>query len=238
VATRNQQGWTSSHLNEMSELFLQHCRAHPGLRVIDIGAAYGIAARAALTAGAQVIANDLSEAHLQELAASVDPADRERLTLLSGRFPRDVRLEAGTLGAVHASNVLHFLTGPQLRNGIEKFWWWLAPGGRVFLHAGTPYQRPFAAFVPEYESRMAAGAEWPGWIENTRAVSEHRLLSQIPRALHLLDDVILGRELERAGFTIERIRLYRRHDLSSTMHLDGREGVGVIAVKLDDSEPH
>lgn len=231
VATRNQQGWTSSHLNEVSELFVDFCRREPGIRVIDIGAAYGIASRAALDAGANVISNDLDTEHLNELQRQTPDEWAARLTLLPGRFPRDVRLEAGTLQAVHASNVLHFLTGPQLRGGIEKMWWWLAPGGKVFVHAGTPYQKPFERFVPEYAARLQNGVEWPGWVENTRAVSEHRLLSQIPRAVHLLDEIVLRRELERAGFRIEKLWLYRRHDLSSTLFLDGREGVGAIAAK-------
>ncbi|MBC7928234.1 MAG: hypothetical protein H7039_21525 [Bryobacteraceae bacterium] len=57
----------------------------------------------------------------------------------------------------------------------------------------------------------------------------------MPRSIHLLDDVVLRRAAEEAGLTIERLWLYRRTDLPVTLHLDGRESVGLIARKDPES---
>ena len=57
IPTNNAMGWSSNTLNELSELFVEDCREHQG-RVLDIGAALGIASLAALEAGARVVAND------------------------------------------------------------------------------------------------------------------------------------------------------------------------------------
>ena len=216
-------GWSSNQLNTVSQLFVDAC-ATATRPVLDIGAAYGVATVAALAAAASVIANDLDAKHL----ATLEP--HPRLQLLPGRFP-DFDLLPESLSAVHASNVLHFLNGAELVRGAAKIAEWLVPGGRVFVHAGTPYQQPFTQFIPEYLVRKAAGEDWPGYVEDTTRISKHRRLSQIPRSLHLLDDEVLTRVFAGAGLVVERAWMYRRHDLPRSMQVDGREGVGLVAVK-------
>jgi SAM-dependent methyltransferase len=226
--TRNRTGWTSNVLNELSELFVAHA-ATVQRPVLDIGAAYGVATLPALAAGATVYANDADPTHLAALDAATPPAHRPRLRLLPGRFPQDLDLPPGSLDAVHASNVLHFLTGDELTAGIADIRRWLAPGGRLFIQAGTPYQQPFQAFIPIYEERVRTGVPWPGWIEDTRAISTHKKLGQIPRSLHLLDEQVLTNLLTTAGLAVEHSWTYCRRDLPRSMHLNGREGVGCIA---------
>lgn len=218
--TRNRMGWSSDQLSPLSELFVEFSRGC-GAPVLDIGAGLGTASIAALMAGATVIANDLDEGPLLALSP--------RLQVRPGRFPRGLHFEPETLGAVHASNVFHFLTGNQLEYGFRSIARWLQPGGQVFVQAATPYQAPFAEFLPEYERRLAASQKWPGWIPRISVYSSHRQLSQMPRSLHLLDDAILIRAATAAGLEIERAWLFRRGDLPATLHLDGRESVGLIA---------
>ncbi len=226
--TRNRTGWTSNVPNELSQLFIAFS-ASTIRPVLDIGAAFGVATIPALEAGASVLANDSDPSHLASLEALTPPHLRPQLHLLSGRFPVDLDIPPHSLDAIHASNVLHFLTGEELVAGMQKIARWLAPGGRLFVQAGTPYQQPFAAFVPVYEARIAAGEPWPGWVEDARAISTHKKLGQIPRSLHLLDEAVLTRLVTLADLRIERIWTYRRHDLPRSMHLDGREGVGLVA---------
>lgn len=230
IPTRNQTGWTSNQLNEVSALFVTYCR-EVALPVLDVGAAYGIASLAALEAGATVIANDLDPAHLDEILKAAPVEHASRLVLIPGRFPRYLRFAADSLGAVHASNVLHFLTGPQMEQGFASIAHWLAPGGKLFIQASTPWQAPFQEFVPVFQARRKAGVEWPGWIEDTREYSTHRKLGQIPPSLHLLDDVTLRAKCEAAGLVVEDAWLYRRRDLPASLYLDGRECCGVIARK-------
>ena len=221
-------------MNEVSRLFVDFCR-DASLPVLDIGAAYGIATLPALAAGATVIANDLDSAHLEVLAQRCPREHRSRLVLATGRFPRHLHWAEGSLAAIHASNVLHFLTGPQIENGAASIAHWLAPGGRVFIQASTPWQKPWTRFVPLFEERRAQGEAWPGWMEDTRAHSDHGKLSQIPKSIHLLDDTVLCRVMEAAGLTVERCWLYRREDLPASLHYDGRECVGLIASKPGSS---
>ena len=102
----------------------------------------------------------------------------------------------------------HFLTGNQLEQGLRAVARWLRPGGKLFVQTATPYQAPFAAFIPEYERRIADGVKWPGWIPKLSVYSQHRQLSQMPRSMHLLDDLVLARAATAAGLAVERAWLY------------------------------
>lgn len=105
------------------------------------------------------------------------------------------------------------------------------PGGKIFVQAATPYQTAFAAFIEEFERRIAAGEKWPGWIEKLSDYSVHRQRGNMPRSIHLLDDRALRALAERAGLQVERVWMYQRKDLSRDLRLDGRESVGLIAVR-------
>lgn len=216
-------GWTANVPNQLSELFIAACR-NVRRPVLDIGCAYGVASLPARANGARVIANDLAHEHLHELRG------RPHVHPLQGRFPY-LGFAPGSLDAIHASNVLHFLTGAEVLEGAARLHEWLAPGGCVYIQAGTPYQGPFAPFVPEYTARFARGEQWPGWVESTRSITSYRRLNQYPASIHLLDDNVLGRVFLGAGFAIERLWLYRRRDLPASMFLDGRENVGLVARK-------
>lgn len=231
IPTHNHTGWTSNQLNEVSELFVDFCRHSAVLPVLDIGAAFGIATHAALSAGATVIANDVDSAHLRILLENTPEEDRKRLVLVPGRFPRHLSFAEASLSAIHASNVFHFLTGPQLTNGAASIAHWLAVGGRVFIQASTPWQSVFASFIEEFEERRARGDEWPGWVENTHKRFDHPKISQIPQNIHLLDEETLARLFTGAGLEVERAWTYRRRDLAKGLQLDGRECAGLIAMK-------
>lgn len=218
-------GWASTGLSSLSQAFVAFA-ADAKQPVLDIGGAPGVASQAALEAGAAVIANDLEAALLDSLAS------HDRLRIVTGRFPRDLHFDPGSLAAVHASNVFHFLTGNQFDAGLRAIANWLQPGGKLFAQTSTPYQAPFAAFIPEYERRLAAGVRWPGWLAKAGDFAVHRQMGQMPRSLHLLDDVVLHRAALAAGLAVERAWLYRRKDFPRTLHLDGRESAAIIAVKL------
>lgn len=217
-------GWSKRRLGEASELFVAFA-ASAGGPVLDVGAGYGAACLAALQAGAtRVIANDLDERHLETLDA--------RFEKKIGRFPREIEFEDGSLAAIHAANVLHFLTPRQLTGGLRKIERWLRPGGKLFVQAASPYQSVWGAFPEEYLRRVEAGSAFPGVMEKVSDYVTHRMRGEMPRSIHLLDDVILRREAEAAGLVVERAWLYRWCGLPRELHLDGRETVGLIARKI------
>ena len=230
VPTTNKMGWSSNTLNELSELFVEAC-AKPFITAIDIGAALGIATLPALAGGAHLLANDSSQQHLLELKNRTPEADKAHLTLMPGRFHRDIKLPAESLDLAHASNVFHFFTGRQIEQSAALLQHALRPGGRAYIIAATPYMSTFEAFIPTYEARVQAKAPWPGWIENTRDFSTHRLLSNLPKSIHLLDASVLTRVFEAAGFETERCWQFRRRDLPKSIHLDERESVAWIGRK-------
>lgn len=226
--TQNRTGWVSRELSPLSQRFVDFCR-QVQLPVLDLGAGFGLATLAALETGARVIANDLDERHLQELINSVPSEHAQRLQLKPGRFPRQLHFEPATLGAIHASSVLHFLTGRQLDEGFRAMTRWLTPGGKLFVQAATPFLLPFASFIPEYERRLHAGERWPGWVEKISTYSTHRQLGQMPASIHLLDKPELARLCAEHGLIVEYLELYRRPDLPVSLWLDRRESVGLIA---------
>ena len=237
--TRNRMGWVSERLSRLSEEFVRYCGSAEGhaAPVLDIGAGYGVASLAALKHGATVIANDLEEAHCAEIsrraANDCGTEEQARLTVLTGRFPEQLQFPPASLAAVHISNVLHFLPGPSLEVGLQAVARWLRPQGKLFIQAATPFQSPFAAFLPEYERRVAAGERWPGWLPKVGLYARHRQMGQMPKAMHLLDDQVLRRVAEEVGLEVEEARLWRRDDLPQGLWLDGRETVALVARKPD-----
>ena len=94
----------------------------------------------------------------------------------------------------------------------------------VHLHA-------FPVTVPEYERRLESGSKWPGWVEKISQYSNHKKLGVMPASIHLLDDRVLPSLVESAGLIVERKWLYQRADLPKELRLDGRESLGLVAVK-------
>lgn len=224
-------GWTARELSEISLAFVEFARSAKR-PVLDIGAGFGPATLAALKTGAHVIANDLDEEHLAELWKHCPEVLRSGLQLKTGEFPRHLHFEEHSLDAVHAAAVFHFLNGRKLEHGFRNIGRWLAPGGKLFVEASTPWQEPFRDFIPEYETRLSKGAVWPGWVVKIGEFSKHRQLGLMPRSIHLLDPDILSRLCGEGGLEVERVWLHRRRDLPVQLTLDGRETVGLIARKV------
>ncbi len=227
-------GWASDQLNEVSLQFAEFCRdgnCTEESPALDIGAAYGTASLEALRVGAWLIANDLDAGHLEELERRALQQSFKNLRTKHGRFPRQIHFEPCTLGAVHASNIFHFLTGNQLSEGVRAIARWLRPGGKLFVQAATPFQAAFAGFIPEYERRLDSGVKWPGWVEKISQYSNHKKLGVMPASIHLLDNQVLPSLVESAGLIVERVWLYQRADFPKELRLDGRESLGLVAVK-------
>lgn len=230
IATLNQRGHTSETTNEYSESFIEflpHCSAP----VLDIGAAFGVCTIPALAAGATVVACDVEARHLDVLIRNCPPEHRPRLIPIIAQFPVGPTLANGSLDAVHAANLLNYLTGEEIVRAAELIFGWLRPGGRVFTISGSPYAANVREFIPEYEERKRAGVNWPGEVHGLRELCAHPSVQDLPDFLHLLDSEVLVTCLEEAGFTIERAELFERAGLPDYLRYDGRENVGLIARK-------
>jgi SAM-dependent methyltransferase len=225
IPTLNQRGFMSERLNYFSTQFAEYAGTLDS-EGLDMGCAYGIAARAALENGARVLACDMDERHLQILEQETPKELQGRLRTAVGVLP-DVDFPDDSFGAIHCSRVLHFLLSAEIRASLARMYRWLMPGGRLFLVADTPYTGFWFATAPEYERRKAEGDEWPGFIEDISLLFESK---KSPRGmlpyLNPMDPDILARESRRAGFVIETAEFIGRDG-----NREGRHHAGLIASK-------
>jgi len=136
VATHNGMGWTSVVPNQITCEWLDYIREsqeHP-LRVLDIGAGFGVATIPALKGGARVIANDIETSHLDAIRKEAsDLGYEDHLESVVGRFPGDLAFTG--LDSIHCSNVPSFppWRGDRCRSHTHAF---VAEKRRQGLHSG------------------------------------------------------------------------------------------------------
>ncbi len=217
-------------LDSYSKAFINYAFKQK-LPSLEIGAAFGTVTIAALKKGAKIIANDLDIRHLEILSQNVPLSLNQNLCLLPGRFPYDLNLPSKSLASVFSSRVFHFLTPQEIADGLKQINRMLIPGGKLFVITETPYLKDYQKFIPVFECRKKEGKKWPGVIENVALYAPTRM-DNIPSLLHFFDDVTLSETLSRFGFKIERASMFERPDYPPDLRLDGRESVGIIAVKV------
>ena len=179
-------------------------RRDEGRPVLDIGCAYGLTSKAMLDEGFCVIANDLDEKHLQVLADEVNADQRARLTLMVGNA-LELAIEESSLAGALCFNVIHFMSGDEIRSLFALVYKWLAPGGVFMVTTASPYCAPSEAFADTYYAKLNVdGVEWPGDDNN----AEHTLPG-VSSANQIVDDrfhlngcEVLVREAAAAGFRL------------------------------------
>lgn len=230
VQTLNNMGYMSLSFDPFSKKFLEHCEKNVGLHVFEGGAAYGIMTHLALQSGAFVTANDSEQKHLDLLYKNTPKEHIHALKLATGVLPHEIDFPSSTYDAIYSSRMLHFLTGDELETCIGKFFKWLKEGGRMFIITETPYLGCYSSFIPTYEERKRQGHLWPGLIEDTSEFKSIRY-NNIPHLLNFFDPDILRRTAEKTGFIVQECAFINRDDFPPELRHDGRESVGLIALK-------
>ena len=223
IRTKNAMGMMSTELSPAAKAFVYYAK-QAEFPLLDVGSAYGVATIPALNNGAEVIACDLSEEHLSILRQSTRSELRHRLTTLVAKFPYELLFESESLSGILLSNVLHFLDGDEVTDGLNHCWWWLKPKGKLFINVITPYL--YQHLIPEYESRVKEGIKWPGIFNTDLAVNEE-LLSRLPDFMHLFELDTLQNAIQEAHFTIDHINYFGYKNCP-----DGREFITLCATKL------
>lgn len=227
-STLNNMGFASSIIDPYCQKFVDFAAGAPG-PVLEVGAAFGLTSMAAVKTGARVIANDIDSRHLQIISERVPDKYRSNLKTLYGAAP-DLHLSENMLGAILISRVIHFFDAFRIQRMLQNAYNWLSPGGKLFIVAETPFQKTMEAFIPVYEKRMAEGRQWPGLIHDINAFANNGN-GRIPNMVHFLDSAVLSRESALSGFIVEEAELFSRPDFPQEYRLDGRESVGLIALK-------
>ncbi|MBX9666521.1 MAG: class I SAM-dependent methyltransferase [Candidatus Obscuribacterales bacterium] len=227
VKTLNNTGYMTAGLDRFSQTFVDFA-AHAPIRVMDVGAAYGVATLAALKCGATVLANDIDERHLNILYDRVPAAERSRLELLCGQFP-NIEVKAESLAATLICRVMHFFDGAAIELSAKRVHEWTVSGGKVFVICETPFVGTLTAFADEYARRKDQGDPWPGLILDMHSYTPRA--SGLPKLGNWLDRDVLTRVFSEAGFAIDECEYFARPEFPDWLQLDGKESVGLIATK-------
>jgi SAM-dependent methyltransferase len=177
---------------------------------LDIGCGDGIATAAALVRGGHVLAMDPDRDALNKLLARVPPEHYRRLKVRVGRLP-DLDFKFARFSAIHAARVLHVLEPDELQQSLRKFFRWLYPAGKLFLSTLAPEGAYWEFAESEFARRKRAQDPWPGYIAPGDRVNGRRRRPGWPEdsaAVHLLDETVLRRELEAAGFALDYVSCY------------------------------
>ena len=231
VPIANRCGWTSTIPNPITCKFIDFIKTRNELTVIDIGAGLGVASIPAMEAGAIVIVNDIEQQHLNHIAELARTKGLEKRCLLMNASLPNLP-DVSPLDAVHASNVLHFLTGNEIVQAAQWTHRTLKTGGKAFLQMQSPYCGQLHAFLPEYQSRKLAGIKWPGEITDSLHYATSEISHMMADFNHVLEAEIVTEVLREVGFSIEYADYYTRPGLPEVCRFDGRENLGIVAVKI------
>ena len=231
LKTVNKMGITTLELAPPTKDFVEfssHCKKP----VLDIGCGFGVSSLAALNMGARVIAFDLAQEHLRVLKDNTPPELTDHLITKVGRFPDDLDFDANSLSAVHASMILHFLTGEEIMTGLQQCYDYLEPGGQLFLGNMSPYLGIYDTkkLCAQYDSRITQNKKWPGYIAHIQFVKEE-WRNQLPPFAHFFKVDTAVKFVSEAGFEVENAYYYTLNSIPREYITNGREYVGLRALK-------
>lgn len=234
VATLNGTGFMFEIRDRFADAFIQDAGqlGRDGLHSLEVGCAYGVSTIPALEAGARITASDLDPRHLEILRGKVPRRLRANLELVPGALPH-MEFPDGRYHAILCSRVLHFLEGGDIELSVRKMARWLAPGGRLYLVADTPYG-VWRKKIPEFEAGKAAGERWPGMmtgLHNYLAGGPPAKPIEKPPFMNVLDPGLLARTCMEAGLTVVDAAFISRPDFAGLGRMDGRENAGVLATR-------
>lgn len=183
----------------------------------------------ALEAGGHVIANDLEIKHLKLIQQNLPLYNGNKIDFLNARMPQDLEFVEGSLDGVLISKVLHFMTPEEVMESLNKIFYWLAPGGKIFFVASTPFIKILEPFISVYYERIEKGILWAGFIEE---VDKYlcKSVQTMPKTINLMDKKIVRRIFQKAGFRIKTLRYFAAECPKEWLY-DGREFIGCIAQK-------
>ena len=239
-------GFTTVPCDPVSRQFIEHAAfaAQSGGHVLEIGAAFGAATLEALANGVTVFCNDIEPENLavvqkrfsetsSEYSESVT-GDSNKLVLIPGELPSELTgLPEKFFDAILICRVLHFFTGVKIDESLSLMSKLLAPGGKIYIVCETPFLKNWQRFIPEFESRVESGVEWPGEITNPADYESSGRAASLPKFVHWISKEVLERCLLKAGFSVEHAEYINRagqfpEDLLMPEH--SKESVGAIGL--------
>lgn len=233
--TLNNTGYMTGSLDPYSKEFIEYAGSASG-QVVDIGACFGVATIPALKHGANVIAVDIDQRHLDELYLRTPVKNRERLKLVLGALPDQLSFPKESISAILCCRIFHLLKPEAIDASLQHIYNWLEVGGRLYIINDTPYARysdkMLTEFVPIYEREKERGVLWPGYIPNLKDYLQVEFHHLCPSFITLTGVDELVAACERQGFQVIKSGYIPRPDYPPLLQNDGRENAGVVAQKV------
>jgi ubiquinone/menaquinone biosynthesis C-methylase UbiE len=238
VPTLNNMGWMiAQELDFYTEAFIRYSlNAHKP--VLEVGAAYGVAAPRILQQGGKVIVNDLDGRHLETLYQQTPPHLQPNLQLLAGSCVDEIEVEDHSLSAILCGRVFHFFDTETIAVCLARFARWLEPNGKIFIVADSIFHGMNEGLLADFLQRKADGHANPAKVNlanNPRLAvqaNKDEILQAMPEYFNFIDIETMVKLFNEAGFLVEHASYFPAKYYYDVSLWDGREGVGLIGVKV------
>jgi polyketide synthase PksJ len=230
IPTLNQFGYMKFELEEFSKAFINHAGKAKN-PVLEIGSAYGFVTHKVLAeTNAQMVANDINQAHLEVLLKNAPKDKLSNLSVVQGSFPEEIEFLNNTFDTILISRVLHFLEPEKVEQGLDKIHKWLTKDGKFICTNSSIYHSSVKNQMLEtFEERIENGDEWAG-ITRSREDQDTIHKNLLPSFLNLFHITQLETLLPKHGFQIEQINYF---DYPSDPWPDeGKGHIGFVASKI------
>lgn len=199
--------------------------------VLELGAAYGKSTAECLNSDVTLMLNDLDARHLQRALEQCPSSHRKRLVLLPGDLEALPILE-NSLGAILCCRVMHFFEPDKVLRSLARAYDWLAPQGKAFFTVESPYLGPcWKGLAEDFMRGRRQGQPFPGHVRVRDYVDDEEMLASLPERMNFFDVETLSGVFNACGFRVESCHYIPRPYFFSGLQLDGRESVGIVAVK-------
>ncbi len=233
--TLNKMGWVAPPDDPISKAYIEFVISNKVNTSLEVGAGYGMVLKEILkkqfSDNKEFLINDLGEKHLLILKESLSKNEKKLVKFLPGNFLKDITVKEKSIDAILASRVLHMLNGKELEHAVMFFNKSLKINGKLFIVVGTPYNKGWKKFLPEYNDRKLKGVKFPGLILDPAKWCKERS-QNLPKYIHLLDIDIMSLLLKGAGFKIQKYEYIIREDTNDNFVPGKTESLGIIAIKV------
>lgn len=247
--TKNRKGRTFHIIGEPERHWVSSL-PNSHLPLLDVGACYGVQTMYAMNQGRNVIALDCCDEHITILRERVAKMDRTDATgqlqdVITAQLPASDAIGDESVSGILCSEVIHFMTPPDLRPLFKDFYRWVAPRGKVVVTTGS--WPPRLKWMLEKGCTLADGIAFEDAYDmlTNKAASEvfdagpgmmklpplESVRTAFGDHVYMLSTEELRHVSESSGFIVEEVRYYSGGKYADEDSEDKPETVVLVASK-------